>query len=100
MRRKDFRGEKEWRGVWFEMRVRIWRREVGWKIEGSRRLVIRSVFEGGEGIIRGGTSERSRERGVRVPFDAGLESGDDGGDWCRSVMMMALTKVEFWNLYQ
>lgn len=88
MRRNDFRGEKEWRGVWLEMRVRIWRREVGWKIEGSRRLVIRRVFEGGEGDMRGGTAERSRESGVRDPFDSGLDLGDVGGEWWRSVMML------------
>lgn len=38
MRRKDFRGEKEWSGVLLEIRVRIWRSEVGWKITGSRRF--------------------------------------------------------------
>jgi len=31
---------------------------------GSSRLVIRRVFEGGEGVIRGGRSERSKDSGV------------------------------------
>ncbi len=38
------------------------------------------VFEGGVGCVRGGIEERSRERGVWVPFDAGLATGDAGGE--------------------
>ena len=87
IRRNDFKGEKECRGVWLETRVRIWSREVGLKMEGSRRLVIRRVFEGGEGDMRRGRAERSSERGVRVPLDSGLDFGDDGGETCESVMI-------------
>lgn len=42
-------------------------------------MIIR-VFDGGEGWIRGGTAERSRERGVSVPFETGLEHGEVGGE--------------------
>lgn len=101
MRRKDFRGENECRGVWLEIRVRIWRREVGWKIAGSRRFcwggeeelvrvyvwgegaeltVIKRVFEGGDGEIRDGSAERSRERGVPVDSVSGVDAAEDGGD--------------------
>lgn len=38
------------------------------------------VFDGGEGWIRAGTAERSRERGVSVPFETGLEDGEAGGE--------------------
>lgn len=45
---------------------------------------MRSVFDGGEGVINGGRAERSRERGVWVPFDIdvgiGLPDGEAGGD--------------------
>jgi hypothetical protein len=66
---KDLRGEKEFRGTGWERRS--WRREsvAGWKVVGALRLVIRRVFEGGEGVMSGGRLERSRERGVWVPFD-------------------------------
>ena len=33
------------------------------------KSVIKSVFEGGEGCIRGGTLERESESGVWVPVD-------------------------------
>lgn len=35
--------------------------------------VMRSVFEGGEGVIRGGRSERSRDSGVVAGEDRLLE---------------------------
>lgn len=45
---------------------------------------MRSVFDGGEGVIRGGRAERSRESGVWVPFDmdvdVGLEDEEVGGE--------------------
>lgn len=50
------------------------------------RFVIRRVLEGGEGVMRGGTEERSRERGVWVPFEAcvdgevGREEREVGGE--------------------
>lgn len=38
-------------------------REAGWKIVGEFSWVIRRVFEGGEGVVKGGRVERSRFRG-------------------------------------
>lgn len=60
----------------------------GWKGQGSEEqkpTVMRRVFDGGEGVIKGGREERSRERGVWVPFDMDVDGGlaDDaeaGGD--------------------
>lgn len=50
------------------------------------RTVMRSVFDGGEGVINGGRAERSRESGVWVPLDiavdVGLPDGEAGGDLC------------------
>lgn len=46
--------------------------------------VMRSVFDGGEGVINGGRADRSSESGVWVPFvtdvDIGLEDGEVGGE--------------------
>lgn len=51
-------------------------------------MIIR-VLDGGEGCIRGGTAERSRERGVSVPFAMGLEDGEVGGELiCWGVMIV------------
>jgi hypothetical protein len=45
---------------------------------------MRSVFVGGEGVIRGGKSDRSRESGVRVELRL-LDMVDCGGVvWCLS----------------
>ncbi|KAI4120772.1 MAG: hypothetical protein LQ347_007032 [Umbilicaria vellea] len=41
---------------------------------------MRRVFDGGEGLIRGGTAERSRDIGVPVPRDSGLEGDEVGGE--------------------
>lgn len=41
---------------------------------------MRRVFEGGEGLMRGGKEERSIERGVRLAFDFGLDDGEAGGE--------------------
>ena len=44
------------------------------------------MFDGGEGVIKGGRAERSRESGVWVPFDmdvdvdVGLEGDEVGGE--------------------
>jgi len=38
------------------------------------------VFEGGEGCVRGGRVERSRERGVGVLCVGGLAEGEVGGE--------------------
>lgn len=43
--------------------------------------VMRSVFDGGEGWMRGGRSERSRVSGVLRPFDEELDDRDRGGVW-------------------
>ena len=39
------------------------------------QTVIRRVFEGGEGVIRGGKSERSSDSGLFVPDDRRLMMG-------------------------
>lgn len=83
MRRRERRGENEFKGTGWERRSFSFSRVVAWKFEGKLRFVIRSVFEGGEGVISGGTEERSRERGVWVPFDKGgeeLEGEERGGE--------------------
>ena len=45
---------------------------------------MRSVFDGGEGVISGGRADRSRESGVWGPFDmevdVGLPDRERGGD--------------------
>ena len=38
------------------------------------------VLDGGDGLMRGGNEERSSDSGVLIPFDAGLEAIDVGGD--------------------
>ena len=37
---------------------------------------MRSVLDGGDGVIRGGREDRSREWGVWVPFDRGEGDGE------------------------
>lgn len=49
MRRMDFNGEKVWIGAWALMAWVMDSRFAAAKMEGSARLVIRSVFVGGEG---------------------------------------------------
>lgn len=100
MRRRDFRGAQEWRGADWLIRSRIVRRWVGWKMAGSWRFcedggvsggrgwrtetseltVMSRVFEGGDGLIKGGIDERSRDSGVCVPLDAGLDDCEIGGE--------------------
>jgi len=74
--RKDFKGAHEWIGAEESMSSRmVWRLSAR-KISGSERLVMRRVFEGGVGWVRGGILERSRDRGVR-----GRDMrGDDRGE--------------------
>src|SRR6266536_5773744 len=83
MRRRDLSGEKEWRGTMLERWVRIVASDAGWNTERSSRLVIRSVFEGGAGVLRGGMEERSIENGVRG--NRGERAGEDvvgeGEEW-------------------
>lgn len=51
-------------------------------------MIIR-VFDGGEGWIKGGTAERSRECGVSVPFETGLDDGEVGGEvFCWAVIFV------------
>ena len=64
MRRKDFNGEKAWRGALASIRDRISARADGLKMSGVRRLVIRRVLVGGEGVISGGSVLRSSLSGV------------------------------------
>ena len=54
---------------------------------------MRSVFEGGEGSIRGGRLERSSERSVLGLFDAGLDDGDVGGE---TLCATIVTEVVIW----
>ena len=42
---------------------------------------MRRVFEGGDGLIRMGTEERSRDSGVLAPGESGLEGEEFGGEF-------------------
>jgi len=64
IRRKDFRGAQLWSSVCSSIRLRMLWRFSTRKMSGSSRLVMRRVFEGGEGVMRGGRSERSSNSGV------------------------------------
>ncbi len=63
-------------------------REAGWKMVGSLSWVIRSVLEGGEGWVSGGSDERSIESGEaerRWNLDVGedvVETGVESVGWC------------------
>lgn len=46
------------------------------------------VFEGGEGVIRDGTAERSRERGLLVALVSGVDATVKGGDAFRADMLI------------
>ena len=50
----------------------------------TKHTVMRRVFDGGEGVTKGGRAERSRESGVWVPLDmkveVGLPDGETGGE--------------------
>lgn len=83
MRRKDFRGAKEWSGNRELMCCRMVAREAGWKMVGSLSWVIRRVLDGGEGWLRGGIVERSIERGEaerRWVMGLGEEEVELGGE--------------------
>ena len=73
IRRKDGRGENEFRGAIEEISERIVARVDGWKRERSWRSVIRSVLDGGVGLERGGRLERSSERVGRDERDEVLD---------------------------
>lgn len=87
MRRKDLRGAQEWIGAEVLISsLMVWRLSAR-KTEGSWRLVIRSVLEGGVGICRGGMAERSMDIFALEARDVGREEGgedkavgDNGGD--------------------
>lgn len=64
----DLSGEKEFKGAMSLMCWRIVAMDAGWKILGSVRRVMRSVFEGGEGDVRGGSVVRSSDKGLRDRF--------------------------------
>ena len=53
---------------------------------------MRRVFDGGDGLIRGGIDERSRESGVCVPLEAGLEDCETGGEVLPFDMVVTLGK--------
>lgn len=62
IRLNEGRGEKELRVAMAVIRERMSARDGGWKSFISLSLVIRRVFDGGEGCERGGRSVRSSER--------------------------------------
>lgn len=73
MRRKERRGAQEWMGAEALMRsLMVWRLSAR-KISGSWRFVIKRVFEGGVGIVRGGMVDRSMDIGVRDSLEDGRE---------------------------
>ena len=49
---------------------------------------MRRVFDGGDGLINGGIDERSRDSGVWVPLEAGLELCEIGGEVLPSDMIV------------
>jgi len=69
IRRKDFRGAHVWIGTCWFMSSRISIRFSGRKMTGSSRFVIMRVFAGGSGVMRGGRSDKSSERGVLGVFE-------------------------------
>lgn len=84
MRRKDLRGAHEWIGAEVLMSSRmVWRLSAR-KTEGSCKLVMRSVFDGGVGICNGGIAERSIDifalEAREVGRDVGGELGEVGED--------------------
>ena len=63
---------------------------AGWipreeKREGEHTVISR-VFEGGEGVIRGGREDRSRESGVWLPPDIEVD-GEAGGELAMSAAL-------------
>lgn len=83
IRAMDLSGENELRGAIELMCCLIVAIEAGWKILGSVSLVIKRVFEGGAGEVRGGKELRSSERGDLGLLLPGDEVADVGGDTCR-----------------
>lgn len=59
---KDLIGAQLCSGYELLIRSLMVRRCVGWKVDGSCRLVMISVFDGAEGVTSGGRVERSRVR--------------------------------------
>jgi len=65
---------------------------------GSSRFVMRRVFEGGEGVIRGGRSDRSSESGVLGVLEperllaivGGVSFVLSGGSWNGRCSIIAL----------
>lgn len=80
MRRKDFIGAHEWMGAELLMSSRIVWRLSARKTEGSWRLVMRSVFEGGVGICNGGIAERSIDILTLDARDVGRDAGGEVGE--------------------
>ena len=54
----------------------VWRL-LARKISGSWRFVIRRVFEGGVGMLSGGSVERSIDIGVLDPIEGGRDEGGE-----------------------
>ncbi len=55
-------------------------KEAGWNMFGSSSLVIRSVFEGGEGCDSGGMEARSIDIGDCALFADSVEGEEEGED--------------------
>ena len=102
IRLKDLSGAQECMGAEALIRSRmVWRLSAR-KISVSRRLVMRSVFEGGVGNDNGGTVDKSSESGVRGLDDLGEEASDIlegriGGGFATGHAVGEGSKSEVWN---
>ena len=83
IRRREGSGAKEFSGTGSLRRLyRCWR-EAAEKMRGNSRFVIRRVLDGGEGLTREGTFQRSMEEGFSVWgafFRWEAEVGEIGGE--------------------
>jgi len=80
MRRNDLSGAQEWMGAEVLMSSLIVCKLSARKTEGSWRLVMRSVFDGGVGICKGGIAERSIDIFALEARDVGREDGGEVGE--------------------
>jgi hypothetical protein len=102
MRRKDLRGAQAWIGAEESMRsLMVWRLS-GRKMAVSRRFVMRRVFEGGVGIDRGGTIERSIDMVLRESLEVGRDEGGEVFEvdiWIASIWIEGSEELECLELY-
>lgn len=66
---------------------------------GSERRVMRRVFEGGDGVVRGGRVVRSSDKGLRERFFDNEEGGEpvSGGESDGLVLMGEGVCCSFWE---